>query len=256
MRTGTTEQPPWRVAVTRDEGEAGALGEALRHRGFVPVACPVLSEAAPTNASVLVTAARGLGEYAWVICASVRAVEALSRALPGSWPAGVRTAAVGLATARALEAVGVTPAPVVAAVAGAEPLWEALSALDTWRGRRVLVLTTPGGRTALIEGLQAAGADVDAVEAYRMVPRPADDIRRDWIAAAADALVLASAATATRLLDAVGEEAVKRLRAVVALGATTAEVLAARGVPYQRSTEASFDAAAEAVLRACQGVRS
>jgi uroporphyrinogen-III synthase len=245
------------VAVARDEGGTGPLAEALSRRGLLPVACPVMIETAPADPNLLLSAAHQLDQYAWVICASVRSVEALGRAMAAPWPAGVRTAAVGPATAAALELLGATPPPVAAPFAGADALWEALSPMDAWPDRRVLVLTTPGGRTTLIDGLRAAGANVSAVDAYRMVPRPPGDIRRDWVAAAPDALVLASPRAGEVLVDAVGKDALARLRAVVAIGATTAQVLAAHGLPCEVPERASFDAVADAVARAlATGVRS
>jgi uroporphyrinogen-III synthase len=216
----------------------------------------LLIEAAPTDPTRLLSAADRLDQYGWVICASVRAVEAVGRSMSGPWPASVRTAAVGPATARALEALG-AQAPALAAVEGAEPLWDLLSQLDQWPGRRVLVLTTPGGRTTLIDELRAAGAEVDAVEAYRMVPRRSEDITRDWAAAATDALVVASPKAVEVLLEAVGRDALKRLRAVVAIGETTAQALAARGIPCHIPERASFDAVADVVAKVLEtGVRS
>jgi uroporphyrinogen-III synthase/uroporphyrinogen III methyltransferase/synthase len=244
------------VAVTRDEGATGPLAEALSRRGLLPVACAVLIEAAPADPNPLESAARRLDLYDWVICASVRSVDALGRAMGGRWPAGVRAAAVGPATAAALNGLGAA-SPVVAAVAGADALWEVLSPLDSWPGRRVLVLTTPGGRTTLIDGFRAAGADVTALDAYRMVPRPAAAIRRDWATAAADALVLASPRAGEVLCDAVGPDALARLRVVVAVGATTARALATRGIRCEVPERASFAAAAAAVANALEpGVRS
>jgi uroporphyrinogen-III synthase/uroporphyrinogen III methyltransferase/synthase len=136
-------------------------------------------------------------------------------------------------------------------------LWDLLSQLDHWPGRHVLVLTTPGGRTTLIDQLQAAGAEVDAVEAYRMVPRQPADIARDWATAAIDVLVLASPKAVEVLLGAVGHDALGGLRAVVAIGETTAQALAARGIPCHVPERASFDAVADIVAKVLEtGVRS
>jgi len=244
----------WRVAITRDEPDTGPLQQALGRHGFATPACPVLTETIPAEQDALVRAAADLQQYAWVICASVRAVEALCGRRPGPWPANLRSAAVGRATAAALVAHGATPPPVVAERAGADALWRTLAPMDAWGGLPVLVLTTGGGRTSLIEGLAEAGARVDVVEAYRMTPRPAEAIRRDWAAAAPDAVVLASPRAATTLIEAIGADIVSGLRAVVAIGGTTARALAERGVPCVMSPSASFEAAAEtlACLRAAQ----
>jgi uroporphyrinogen-III synthase len=185
-----------------------------------------------------------LAAFDWVVCASARAVHALRQARTTPWPAGVRAAAVGEATARALDALGATPPAVVAPEAGADALWDTLRPLDTWTGRRVLVLTTPGGRTTLIDGLRAEGATVEAVEAYAMAPRPAADIRQDWARAGADAVVLASPRAAATLVAAIGREPVAGLRAVVAIGPTTARELAAQGIACVMPERAAFESVA------------
>ena len=114
-----------RVCVTRDEEADGPLSTALRARSFEPVACPVLVEAEPEDPDPLLRAARLMGEYDWIVCASARSVRALGRARRAPWPVAVRTAAVGEATARALFEVGAMD-PIRPAGDGADPLWEAL----------------------------------------------------------------------------------------------------------------------------------
>jgi uroporphyrinogen-III synthase len=239
----------WRVAVVREESPGGPLASALRRRGLIPIACPVLIAGPPPDPGPIAEAAGRLPRYDWVIGASARAVETLGRALRTPWPAGTRAAAVGTATAAAFHAVGVRSPVVVAGEAGAEALWHLLASQDRWPGRRVLVLTTPGGRTTLADGLSAAGAGVDAVEAYRMAPRPAAEIRRDWEAAAADALAIASPRAVSTLIDAVGLEALARLAAAVAIGGTTVAALRARGLRAQVAPDATFESVAEAMAQ-------
>jgi uroporphyrinogen III methyltransferase/synthase len=248
MMPASTQSRAWRVAITRDEPEAGPLAEALRRHGLVPSACPVLKEAPPADPGRLAEAVAHLDQYAWVICASARAVEALGRGRSTPWPRTIQAAAVGAPTAAALERLG-AQAPVVPPVAGSAPLWEVLSPLDQWPGRRVLLLTTPGGRTTLTEHLGAAGARVDVVEAYRMVPRDPAEIRRDWAASGAEALVLASPRAALGLIEAIGGDALKRLRAVVVIGETTAGVLQPFGIGYDVAPDAAFESVADTVAR-------
>jgi uroporphyrinogen-III synthase len=208
----------------------------------------VLVEAPAADQERLRVAADRLASYDWVVVASVRSVSVLRDIRQDAWPARVRTAAVGRATARALTEAGAV-SPVVARTAGADALWAVLEPLDTWQDRRVLLLTTPGGRTTLIDGLSAAGACVEAVEAYRMIPRDVDRIRQDWTRGAPDAVILASPRAADVLVDAVGREAVTALRAVVAIGETTARRLDELGVACLVAPEASFETAADALAR-------
>jgi uroporphyrinogen-III synthase len=246
---------PWRVAVTRDEGPGGPLSEALRREGFDPRLCTVSIETRPADPAPLQQAVAQLDRFDWVICASQRAVHAVAERWGRAWPATVRTAAVGHATAAALIAAGAVD-PVVGEDAGAESLWAALQPCDTWPGRRVLVPNVSGGRRVLIDGLQAARADVTVVEAYAMMPRPAPDIAAAWAAIAPDAVVIVSPSTATILAAAVGAPALREVRAAVAMGATTASALAGLGVPASVPPSSDFESLARhlAAVRAGAGL--
>jgi uroporphyrinogen-III synthase len=247
--TSPTGPAAWRVAVTRDEPPGGPLGAALSARGFGVVYCPVLVEHPPDASDRLDAAARGLDRYDWVVVASARSVRAIGRARGGPWPAGLRTAAVGAGTAAAIEEAGVTRPAVVAPSAGADALVAHLSGL-AWAGRRVLVPTTQGGRETIAAFLRTAGAHVDEVDAYVMRPRERADIAEDWRAAAPDAAVFASPRTAQILAEAVGADALRTLRAIVSIGATTATALDRLGVPTVVAPDANFAEAARAVTTA------
>jgi uroporphyrinogen-III synthase len=214
--------------------------EALIGHGFVPVTCPILVEAPPLDPTLLRDAAARLERYDWVMFASARAVRALGAARLGRWPEGVRTAAVGAATARALVDAG-AGSPLVADEGGAEPLWTVLRDLGGWSNIRVLLPTVPGGREVLEQQLRQAGAVVDTVEAYRMCPRSPDSIAADWDAADPDALIVTSPSAAHTLIAAVGVQALSRLRAVVAIGPTTAEALAAHAVTCVVAAHTTFE---------------
>jgi uroporphyrinogen-III synthase len=127
----------------------------------------------------------------------------------------------------------------------AKALLDKLRSVESWRDRRVLVTTVAGGRRDLIDGLRADGATVTEVEPYTMTPRPARDIRDDWTAAAPDAVILGSAETAAQLINAVGIDALRSMKAIVPIGPTTAEHLAARGIKADPPARATFEAAVE-----------
>lgn len=247
--------PVWRVGVTRDEAADGPLGAALRAHAFAPVACPVLLEAPPEDARPLAQAAGQLERYDWIVCASARAVQAVTRTRDHAWPPHARTAAVGAATARAIAQAGVLAPAVTAPGDGADALAAVLRETAAWSGARVLVLTTDGGRRLLADRLREWGARVDEVEAYRMAPREATAIARDWTAAAPEAVVIASPRVAATLAGAVGTEALAVLRCVVAIGATTAAALTHHGVPSVTAPAADFAAAAATLAAARAGAR-
>jgi uroporphyrinogen-III synthase len=245
---------PWRVAVTRDEAVDGPLTRALAAAGFTPVACPVLVEA-PADGPALTRAAASLHSYDWIVCASGRSVGVLAAARGGQWPVGVRTAAVGSHTSAALAAAGAIPEPLVGGGDGADALWAHLRDADRWPGRRVLVATTPGGRRTLAEALLAAGAAVDEVDTYRMEPRPAVAVAAAWAAAAPDAAIVASARTAAALVGAIGAGQLNTLRALVAIGHSTAATLTAAGVSCTIAERAGFtDAVAALSARRARAV--
>lgn len=233
--------PPRRlkVAVTRDEPEDGALSTALRDLDFDPVRCIVMEDHPPTDVAALKAAADSLDRFDWVICSSARAVKALVGARSGPWPSSVRTAAVGSLTADALVGAGATPKPLVGDGEGAESLWTSLSR-QQWKGRRVLLPTVPGGRRLLGQALRAAGAIVEEIDAYRMLPRSADRILADWTSAHPDAVVIASPSVATALVEAIGASQLSALEAVIAIGPTTSASLTASGVRHHVSPRADF----------------
>jgi len=241
-------RPNWRVAVTRDEDERGALASALAAEGFMPVRCTVMEESPPANPAALAAVAADLDAFDWIICSSVRAVSALAGARTTAWPRGVRTAAVGARTAAALVSVGADPEPFVGQADGADALWSDLAKME-WTGRRVLVPTVPGGRRVIGDALRHAGALVTEVEAYRMVPRTADRIRADWNAANPDAAVFGSPSAVNLLVAALGADALAALTARVAIGSTTAAALAAAGVRGEMAAHADFREAARTLAR-------
>ena len=234
------QRTQWRVAVTHDDIDR-SVHAALERAAFVAVSCPVMIEAAAPDQPRLESAARELHSYDMVICSSARSVRALIAARGSKWPSGPRVAAVGSVTAAALVDAGAVD-PLVAETFTARALWEKLQALGSWRGMDVLIATVEGGRRDLIDGLTAAGAKVTLVEAYRMLPRSATDIRKEWKAGRPDAVILGSAATAHTLIDAIGVPEITALRVAVPIGPTTASALAERGIIAEPPAQATYPA--------------
>lgn len=200
-----------------------------------------MRELPPEDPEPLARVAAGLDSYDWIICSSARAVHSLSRLRAAPWPRGLRSAAVGAQTGAALEAMGANPRPVVAAAAGASPLFQHMETMDAWPGRLVLALTVAGGRRELLDGLSRAGARVDEVVAYRMAPEALPAIAEKFDRAQPDAVVFASPSAVEIVNAAVGSDALRRLRAVVAIGATTGRALRARGLKPLVPEQAGFD---------------
>lgn len=189
--------------ITRDA--IAPYAEALAPLGLEALALPVTRFAPPREPDALARAVTA-GGYAAIVVASARAAAALAEAIGGrAAVVGARDAAVGAAAvgareaafgARSATAVGATALPEVWAVGPATAraladagiaaqlpatakdgasLAKALVAARALAGRRVLVPRAEDGRDDAIAILAAAGAEVDAVTAYRTIAAPADD---------------------------------------------------------------------------------
>lgn len=158
-----------RVAVTRPRDQAGPVLERLEALGAEAICVPAIEIAPPEDWSGLDALLRGLRERDWVVFTSangVRFAAERARAIGVSLPAEAppRLAAVGPATARALEAAWRMPdampeAYLSAAVAGA---------LGEVAGRRVALARADIARPELPDMLVRRGARVEAAVAYRV----------------------------------------------------------------------------------------
>jgi uroporphyrinogen-III synthase len=161
------------VIVTRPAAQAGPFIERAHAAGARCIAFPTLLieplEPGPDVAGEI--AQRG---WDWVVYTSVNAVDCAAQ-LFGRLPIAQHgVAAVGLATARALERRGVhvTLRPESANSEGllAAPDWQDVA------GRSVLLVKGSGGRDLLQATLTDRGAEVRVVEVYRRAPAVPDGV--------------------------------------------------------------------------------
>jgi uroporphyrinogen III methyltransferase / synthase len=154
-----------RIAVTRARSQASPLAARLRELGADVVETPAIrtvsleAEVPALDAYdvVVVSSPNGARELFERLHASGRDARAL---------AGVRVAAMGPGTARALREHGLI-ADVVPQRSVAEGMVEALAGIDV---RRALVARAREGRDVLIDALRERGADVDVLALYETVP--------------------------------------------------------------------------------------
>lgn len=157
-----------RVLVTRTREQAGALSSRLRALGAEAVELPTIHVAPPEDWAPLDAAIAGLPGTGWIVFTSANGVghfwERLRAAgLDARALHGIRLAAIGPATAAALEARGLQPDLVPD-----EYVAEAVAAgLGEVRGLRVLLPRADIARPALAGLLREAGAEVVEVSAYR-----------------------------------------------------------------------------------------
>ncbi len=232
------------MLVTRPERQAEQMVAALRAHGAEPVTFPATRIDPPGDGgAALARAARDLERFDWVVASSANAVERLAVAAEA---AGLDRAALGVprwgcvgpGTAGALRDLQVEPA-VVAERYHAEGLLEALP-LAGLRGKRVLLPLAAGARAILREGLEAAGAEVTAVEAYRSVPdgRGARGVRERLHRGEIDVVTFTASSSVEAFIDTVGRDTGGALVAVIgpATGATAESMGMQVGVVARQHT--------------------
>ena len=252
-----------RILVTRARHQAGQLSDKLRALGAEVVEIPTIEILPPQSYAELDRALGNLSQspshYEWLIVTSVNG----ARALGGRMQAleidvgalgGLKVAAVGSATARALEEMGlrvaVTPPEYVA-----ESLVEALG--DRVRGERVLVVRAAVARDVIPDALRAGGATVDVAEAYRtMIPEESVTTVRAIFGEGGgvpDAATFTSSSTVTNFLNlvrAAGVVVPQTMRAV-SIGPVTSGTLRENGwEPAAEADPHDLSVLAEAVAKA------
>ncbi|MBV9948409.1 MAG: uroporphyrinogen-III synthase [Myxococcales bacterium] len=233
-----------RVLVTRAEGQASGTAALLREHGAEPRVVPTIVLGPPSDPAPLARALADLraGLYAWVAFTSANGVartwEALTAGGGDARAFGrARLAAIGPATARALEAHGLRP-DVVAQEFRGEGLAASMLAAMRGPGRgelRVLLARAAKARDVLPEALREAGCLVDVVAAYETRPPPAetvDALRAELESGRLDAVTFTSSSTVEHLCDLVGPRAAELLSRtrVASIGPITTDTARARGI--------------------------
>lgn len=182
-----------RIIVTRPQPQADTWVADLQGCGIDAAALPLIAIGPPLDPLLVQQARDELAALRMLVFVSPAAVAGFFDAAgdawrsPG-WPAGTLAAAPGPGTAQALRNRGVPPTAIVEPAADAgqfdsESLWAALAALphaQDWQGQRVLLVggsegEQPSGRQWLAQQLHAAGAQVEALVAYRRAAAAIDD---------------------------------------------------------------------------------
>ena len=223
-----------RIVVTRPREHAGALTGRLEQLDAEVTIVPLIA-IAPLEDDSELTALVEHGDHDWIVFTSANAVRAAG---PGLESARARAAAVGPATAQALRDAGVEPAfspDVFAAL-------EIADGLEPLSGARVLLPQSEIAEPVLADELRARGATVDAVEAYRTVPRDATEAELEDVRAA-DAVVLMSGSAARGLAQQGGAGSVL----VVCIGPRTAEAASDAGLAVGLT---AHEATAEGIIEA------
>lgn len=206
-----------RILVTRPRHQAGSLCRLIEERGWIAVPFPALEiKGVPLLEAQQVELAH-LEQYDWVFFISTNAVNFALLANNGKIekPAGVRFAAIGRSTAKALHEAGLDVDLLPEKDFTSESLLSA-APLQNLQGTSCLIVCGRGGRELLAATLRARGATVDCLEVYcreKPVADPAP-VKRLLAEGHLQACIVTSGEALQNLLEMLGNEASRRLRDV------------------------------------------
>lgn len=191
------------MLVTRPADPESDFIALLEERGAAVTSLPLIQIGPPPDERALQTAVDSAERFNWLAFTSAAGVDSFTRHRAQKLPEGVpKIAAVGPATARAIEAaLGRTPDLIPAQFSG-EALADALLAHGGTIGT-ILIVQALDAQPGLAARLRNAGNAVTAVAAYSTVEiRPADLEER---LTACDVVVLASPSAAHALVHGLGD---------------------------------------------------
>lgn len=186
------------IVVTRPRETADGLAQRIEAAGGRPILYPAMEIDPPSNAAPARAILERIEQFDLAVFVSPTAAQkaiALLEAEGRAWPNKLQAAAVGGASRRELERLGVAGAIAPETGADSEALL-ALPALAEVRGKRVVVFRGEGGREALGDELRSRGATVEYAACYRRSP-PREDpapLLREWRHGRVDALTASSSA--------------------------------------------------------------
>jgi uroporphyrinogen-III synthase len=241
------------VAVTRGERGDGPLTRLLRERGANVLDWGTVAFGGPKDPQPLLDALGRIDGYDWICFSSPRAVNAVTSRVQ-SPPKNARSAAVGPSTAASLEQAG-WPVHRVASGGSGEALVSEFEAHGDVEGATVLFPASEVARPVIPEGLEALGAQVESVTAYRLVTLPVDGsaVESALESGAVHMVTFASPSAMEALRSGLGPDLFRRLAKglpAVALGPTTANALReAHWVSIVEAAAPDFEAMVDAAVQ-------
>jgi uroporphyrinogen-III synthase len=231
-----------RIVITRPMAQAAALADKLAALGAEPIFFPTIQIGPVDDYAQIDAALRQLDRYQWVVFTSANAVAIFWERLRGHEPASapaaggsaglvpasLQFAAVGPATARALEKRGAS-----AKIVPDEYVAEALAAgLGDVAGQRLLLPHAELARDVLADELRRGGATVDEIAIYRTLPAAPDPQGLAELKRGVDAITFTSASAARNFALVIGGETLASRPAIIAcIGPVTAAAARQAGWP-------------------------
>ncbi|MDP2762432.1 MAG: uroporphyrinogen-III synthase [Sideroxyarcus sp.] len=213
-----------RIVVTRPQQQAAGLAQRIATLGGIPLLFPLLEIGPAPEPSALREFVQHAGQYQLLIFISPNAVRYGMEALRAV-PHGVRVAAVGRGSARALREHGIEQVIVPAEHFDSEGLLD-LPELQNVAAWRIAILRGDGGRELLGETLKARGAEVEYVTCYQRSKTKLDVAA--LLAAEPEAITLTSSEALAHLDAALGASAAA-LKTTVPLFVPHPRIAAAAG---------------------------
>jgi uroporphyrinogen III methyltransferase/synthase len=234
-----------RIVVTRARAQAGELSRELESLGAEVFEFPTILIRPPQDFGPLDDAIGDLDSFDWLVFTSANGVAAFFERLRyhgldlRAVPRRTKIAAIGPATAEALESAGLN-VDAVPKEYRAESLLEEIAG-ESLVGRRVLIPRAKVAREILPEKLREAGAEVVVPPAYESVPsgEGADRLRGLLENGEVDCVTFTASSTVENFVGAFGDEAGRLLSSsrVACIGPITAN--SARGHSIRVDAEAT-----------------
>ncbi len=218
-----------RIVVTRPRIQASRFVESLEQHGAYVVQFPTIETVAVESYERLDAALDALSSYDWAIFTSVNGVRYFFDRLRDRQQdirslAGVRLAAIGPETARAMEALHLQ----VDAVPEEYRAEALIPVLGEVKGQRILLPRAAEAREILPQELQAAGAPVDVIAVYNTI-RPqthTQELRELLQTAQVDLITFTSSSTVRNFMAVFPDDdipAMLRNAAIGCIGPITAD---------------------------------
>lgn len=225
------------IVVTRAREQASESASLFARKGARVIQFPTIKIHPLEDLRKLDEAVAGISRYGWLVFTSVNGVRFFRERLyalnlDARALCGVKIAAIGPATAKAVEHMGVR-ADLVPSSYVAEGVAQDMLALGM-KGQRVLIPRAREARDVLPKALRDAGANVDVVAAYENVP---SEENRDAVLTALndgsiDCITFGSSSTVRNFIASIPLEKLQKYPKVrfAAIGPVTAKTMRDMGL--------------------------
>ena len=252
-------KPP-RVLVTRSSRQGSELAAQLLAAGAEPILVPAIELAEPATYVALDQVLESLEAFDWLLFTSANAVEFFARRLKtvrAGLPSGPKVAAIGEATAHALEAVG-WRVDLIPPQAVAESLAEALlphARRPDGSPSQMLLLRAEMAREVLPDTLRSAGAELTLAPVYcNVVPESSVAAMVEIFSSRArwpDAITFTSSSTVNNLLALLETASLQLPLEIlrISIGPITTQTLRGLGLaPHAEAAEPNLPSLVAAVM--------